>query len=300
MNNPICNASGVYSRTSTELYKMMFSHSGSFITKSSTFNPRTGNPTPSYWENNSISINSMGLPNHGYRYYTDFIEDLDKDEKHCFLSIANIDNDETGNILDYIADKDYIVYPEINVSCPNIPGKEQLAYNYNELDNFLTHVMDEKYNKPYGLKLPPFFDPVHFMFIANIINQHKNIKYLTCVNSVGNVLDVDISTNKGVIFPKNGLGGLGGDYILPVALSNVYQLKQILPNIDIIGCGGIKSGEDVYKHILVGASMVQIGTALNRDGPNIIPRILRELEDIMIEKGYETLDDFKGKYNEMQ
>ena len=94
------------------------------------------------------------------------------------------------------------------------------------------------------------------------------------------------------------MGGLGGNAILPVALSNIYQFKQLLPNLDIIGCGGINSGEDIFKHILVGATFVQIGTALHRNGIIKIKHLTDELRQIMIEKNYKTLDDFRGKYNE--
>ena len=61
------------------------------------------------------------------------------------------------------------------------------------------------------------------------------------------------------------MGGLGGDFVIQVALSNVYQFKKNLPDIDIIGCGGVRTGIDLYKHILVGASMVQV-EPLNREG----------------------------------
>ena len=297
-NNPISNASGVFCKERSDLLEMLHSFSGTFITKSCTLNPRPGNEKPSYWENNRISINSMGLPNYGYRYYTGFLEDLEKEEvnKHCFLSIANIDNNETKEMLRYIYDKSYIKYPEINVSCPNIKGKEQLGYNYIDLERFLIDIEDI-YDKPFGLKLPPFFDPVQFERIAQIVKCFDNIQYLTCVNSVGNALQIDINTECGVIKPKDGLGGFGGCDILPVALSNVYQFKKLLPDLDIVGCGGIKTGEDVFKHLLVGATFVQIGTTLNREGISCINRILNELELIMLKKGYTTIDEFRGKYN---
>lgn len=293
--NPISNASGVFSSHSDELNLLFQTHSGTMITKSATLGSREGNIRPSYWQNSQISVNSMGLPNNGIEYYVDYIRDLPKG-KHCFLSIANIDNIHTAEILDYIIDLDYIKYPEINVSCPNIEGKEQLGYDYEGLDDFLTNTVDIYYNKPYGLKLPPYFDPIHINMIGDIVEQHPNIAFLTCVNSIGNVLHIDIDTENSVIAPKSGLGGLGGDYILPVALSNVYQFKKRLPHIDIIGCGGIRSGEDVFKHILVGATFVQIGTHLNRNGVGSIQTIIEELRTIMNRKGYQTLDDFRGQY----
>ena len=115
---------------------------------------------------------------------------------------------------------------------------------------------------------------------------------------INKYLFLNVDTECGVIKPKDGLGGLGGCDILPIALSNVYQFKKLLPDLDIIGCGGIKTGEDVFKHLLVGATFVQIGTTLNREGLNSIERIINELEILMIKKGYITIDEFRGKYNE--
>ena len=43
--------------------------------------------------------------------------------------------------------------------------------------------------------------------------------------------------------------------------------------------------------------MVQIGTALHQEGPQIFKRITKELKAIMTEKGYENLEDFRGKLN---
>lgn len=48
---------------------------------------------------------------------------------------------------------------------------------------------------------------------------------------------------------------------------------------------------------LCGASMVQIGTALQKEGPEIFQRVSRELKEIMADKGYQSLEDFRGQLN---
>lgn len=83
------------------------------------------------------------------------------------------------------------------------------------------------------------------------------------MNSIGNGLYIEDESV--VIKPKNGFGGIGGDYIKPTALANVHAFYQRLkPEIQIIGTGGVKSGRDAFEHILCGASMVQVGTALQK------------------------------------
>jgi len=73
-------------------------------------------------------------------------------------------------------------------------------------------------------------------------------------------------------------------------LANVHAFYQRLkPEIQIIGTGGVLTGRDAFEHILCGASMVQVGTTLHFE------RITTELKTIMEEKGYESLEDFRGK-----
>ena len=92
------------------------------------------------------------------------------------------------------------------------------------------------------------------------------------------------------------LTGIGGQYIKPTALANVHSFYQRLdPSIQVIGTGGVYSGRDAFEHILCGASMVQIGTAPHQQGVDIFERVSLELKAIMAQKGYEKLEDFKGK-----
>ena len=88
-----------------------------------------------------------------------------------------------------------------------------------------------------------------------------------------------------VIRPKNGFGGIGGEYIKPTALANVHAFYQRSnPQIQIIGTGGVLTGRDAFEHILCGASMVQVGTTLHKEGVCAFDRITNELKAIMTEK----------------
>tara|TARA_B100000497_G_scaffold128064_1_gene172944 strand:+ start:1841 stop:2860 length:1020 start_codon:yes stop_codon:yes gene_type:complete len=276
LKNPIGNAAGVLCYNHRDLNTMLHSNSGFIVTKSCTLNRRLGNATPRFWANNEISINSMGLPNKGLNYYLSWIR-KNGYKKPTILSIANIDNDQTTKILERIYPLDYIHLPEINVSCPNIIGKPQLAYDFEGLHDFLFFNMSKNYNKPYGLKLPPFFDPIHIEKLTEIIALFPMIKYITCCNSIGNTLILDKNKNP-VIKPKNGLGGLGGTFMKPIGLANVYGFKKMFKeksiDIDIIGCGGIMNKVDVEEYISVGASCVQVGTSLWNSGPKLIDTLI--------------------------
>jgi len=199
---------------------------------------------------------------------------------------------ETHTLLRKVEESGFSGLTELNLSCPNVPGKPQIAYDFETTEKILGDAFTY-FSKPLGIKLPPYFDIVHFDQAAAIFNKFP-LKFVNCVNSIGNGLYVEDETV--IIRPKNGFGGIGGEYIKPTALANVHAFYQRLnPSIQIIGTGGVLTGRDAFEHILCGASMVQVGTTLHKEGVPAFTRITEELQTIMAEKGYETLDDFRGK-----
>lgn len=293
-DNCLMNAAGVACMTIAELEEVKNSAAGSFVTKTATLEPRAGNPEPRYRDVPLGSINSMGLPNQGLAYYLDYLLDLQnrEPERTFFLSLVGMSPDETHTILRQVQASGFTGLTELNLSCPNVPGKPQIAYDFETTETILGEVFGY-FGKPLGIKLPPYFDIVHFDQAAAIFNQFP-LKFVNCVNSIGNGLYVEDETV--AIRPKNGFGGIGGEYIKPTALANVHAFYQRLkPEIQIIGTGGVLTGRDAFEHILCGASMVQVGTTLHKEGIAAFARITEELQAIMAEKGYETLEDFRGK-----
>lgn len=293
--NPFMNASGVHCMTTTELVELEQSNAGAFITKSCTLNERAGNPEPRYFDVPLGSINSMGLPNRGFDYYLDYALNYEKQQTQpLFFSIAGMSAAENLEMLTMIEKSDFQGITELNLSCPNVPGKPQLAYDFEATEDLLQQVF-ARFTKPLGIKLPPYFDLAHFDQMAEILNQFP-LTYVNSINSIGNGLYIDTQKEAVVIKPKEGFGGLGGEYVKPTALANVRAFyTRLKPEIKIIGTGGIRNGQDAFEHLLCGATMLQIGTVLHKEGPKIFDRITKELEQIMTEKGYRTIDEFRGK-----
>ncbi|PST74400.1 dihydroorotate dehydrogenase [Lactococcus garvieae] len=289
------NASGVHCMTIEDLQELEKSDAGAYITKSCTLEKREGNPSPRYVDLALGSINSMGLPNLGFNYYLDYVLEVQQNQDTpIFFSIAGMSPEENLEMLDSIQKSAFSGITELNLSCPNVPGKPQLAYDFQATEQLLEKVF-AFFKKPLGVKLPPYFDLAHFDQMADILNKFP-LTYVNSVNSVGNALYIDTEEEAVVIKPKNGFGGLGGQYIKPTALANVRAFyTRLKPEIQIIGTGGIETGQDAFKHLLCGASMLQIGTALHKEGPEIFTRIRRELQEIMDKKGYQSIDEFRGK-----
>ena len=58
----------------------------------------------------------------------------------------------------------------------------------------------------------------------------------------------------------------------------IWQVREALPDVPIIGMGGVRTGQDALELILAGASMVSVGTTIFHD-PSACVRILRELDE---------------------
>lgn len=300
LQNIIFNASGPRCTTLEELKKIDNSNACIVLTKSATLLERNGNESPRYFDNKLGSINSMGLPNKGIDYYISIANEI---TKPYIISVAGLNIDENIEIIERIRDSlnnTKIDGIEINVSCPNIIGKGQLAYNFEELDKYLNDIFETLKNCRLivGVKLPPYFEISHFKIVGNILNKYP-IDFITCINSIGNGLIVNHLTDSTVIKPKKGCGGIGGSYIKPTGLSNVWNFynifKEINSTIKIIGCGGICSGIDAYEYVLCGADLLQIGTQYYKEDIECFNRIDSELKNLMNEKNYKDFKDFKGK-----
>ena len=294
----IMNASGVMCTTAAELQKLRDCNDCSaVVTKSCTNLEREGNPQPRYYCSNpdnpekTSSINSMGLPNLGVNFYMEQCTTYGRTKPHI-ISICGLSTAETATIARKVASEAEIQICEINFSCPNV-GTGQLGYNFDLAEEHARQISEILGEKKWGIKLPPYFDDAHFVAISEIV-QTYHPGFVTCINSIGNGLMVDVDAETTRIKPRNGMGGLGGEIVLPTALANVWALHNLIPGIDIVGCGGIMTGKHVFKHILCGASAVQIGTILYQTDIDCFTRLKQELNISMRTKGYTKLEDFRG------
>lgn len=296
---PACvmNAAGARCVTQEELEALGRSAAGAIVTKSMTLEARAGNPEPRYVAFPGGSINSMGLPNLGYRRYVELIPQLKRFKKPVIASVAGLQEEDFIIIAEAVnrCAPDLI---EVNLSCPNIPGKPQIGYDPEATERLLKRVR-RVITVPMGVKLPPYFDPVHHQTMHAVLSK-IGLDFLSLINSVGNGLVIDPVTERVVIKPKGGFGGLGGTIIKPVALANVRAFWKLFDGtLPIIGTGGVMTGQDVFEHLLCGASAVQVGTLLVEEGLECFQRLTSELEATLRRQGYASVADCRGKLREL-
>lgn len=195
---------------------------------------------------------------------------------------------------------------ELNLACPNIVGKPTIGYDFEQMEDVMKQVASlpcfsgSKPLFPLGVKMPPYFDRPHFEMAAAILNKYKHIvSYAASINTIGNALAIDFHAEMPVIRAKGGFAGLSGAAVKYTALANVKQMRELLDNsIDVVGVGGVQTGRDAFELILCGATAVQVGTCHWTEGPGCFDRICDELKTIMKDKGYGTVEDFRGKLKE--
>ena len=299
--NPLMNASGVYCRTKEDLEELAKDKwkNSAIITKTITYEPREGNPCPRIWtpESDSISINSSGLPNLGYKAYIPILEDISKTTTKpiiCSMSPFHISQE---SMVSYYVDYDFIDGFEFNFSCPNLYGSEK-SQNFDSYKYYTTlRRLREKIGneKHVGCKMSPYFRKSEVEELADVMND-LNIDSVTCINSIPNGLYVDCDTFSSKIVPNEGHGGLGGSIVKATALSNVHWFsKELKSSCSIIGCGGIATGRDLFEHILCGAKAGQIGTAFWKEKHSIFERVYHEFETMCKQKNITSLDQICGR-----
>jgi dihydroorotate dehydrogenase (fumarate) len=269
---------------------------------------QTGNPQPRTWHEPDVakgaSLNSEGLPNSGIDYYLDsqtIADSMAADpSKPYMVSISGKTlADNIAMLKKIVNHTSRIAAIELNLACPNVIGKPIIAYDFEQLKNVLAEVTKVPgiSKIPLGIKMPPYFDGVQFQLAAGIINAYSSsIGYVACINTIGNALAIDIVSEAPVIASNNGYAGLSGHAVKYTALANVRQMRTLLDDsIDVVGVGGVESGVDAFEMILCGANAVQVGTCHWKEGPKCFDRICMELREIMKNKGYSNIEEFRGK-----
>ncbi|MCK9352058.1 MAG: dihydroorotate oxidase [Candidatus Paceibacterota bacterium] len=293
LDSYVCNASGPKCTTYEELTELGRSDSSAIVMKSATILPREGNPEPRLARVGKHGlVQSMGLPNLGYEKYVGFSKKLTKFGKRIIGSIAGFSFEEYVVMVKAFQKSDVDLI-EINVSCPNIEGKSLIGRDFGQLRDLLT-LTSGLGTKPIGLKLPQYDDPAHWFTVAELVLEY-GVSFITCINSIGNTLVIDPWTRK-TVTSKNGLAGLSGETIMPIALANVRAFYELLGGkVSIFGVGGVIDGVSAFQFLLAGADAVQVGTAFELNDASCFTYINKGLIHMLEYHGFSSVEEAKGQ-----
>lgn len=269
--NPIMTASGTAGYGS-ELGRLLdLSALGAVVVKSLAAFEWPGNPAPRLHPTPQGMLNAVGLQGPGVAAWRrDGLPQLLEAGATVVASIWGRTVEEYRAAADLLADAaPEVVAVEINLSCPNLEGRGSIFAHDVDLSAEVVRAT-AGCGRPRWAKLSPNTDRIVDVAAAT---HAAGAEAVTLVNTLlGLVLDPD--TMKPAL--GNGGGGLSGRAIHPVAVRAVHDVHTALPDLPIVGVGGVASGWDAAELMLVGASAVQVGTATFVE-PSAPARVLREL-----------------------
>jgi len=263
---------------------------GAVVTKSVQLRPRSGRPTPRMAETASGMLNSIGLQGPGIDAFLE--HDLPWLYEHgarAVVSIAGGSVEEFAELARRLRGAPGMLAVEVNISCPNVENRGLVfACDPDAAAAVVGAVRRHTApSVPVLAKLSP--DVTDIVSIARACVD-AGADGLSMINTLlGMALDLD--TMRPVL--AGVTGGLSGRAIKPVAVRCIWQVHAALPQVPILGMGGVASGRDAFELVLAGASAVSVGTAIFHD-PSAPVRVLAELTEVLAARGFTTLADAVG------
>lgn len=265
--------------------------------------PQAGNELPRVFRLNEDAglINRYGFNSEGHEVIYSRVKLENDKEKRAIIGV-NLGKNKLSPVAaeDYVAGvkkfgkvADYLV---INVSSPNTPGLRGLQQRA-ELENLISLVVEARNSlnvtklPPLLLKIAPDLSQEEKIDIANVVLQDKCRVdgIIVCNTTISRPSDLKSEC-------KNETGGLSGQPLKDIStrcIGDFYRLTG--GRIPIIGVGGVASGQDAYEKILAGASLIQLYTSFAFQGPPVVRRIKRELDEILRSNGYQNIAEAVGK-----
>ena len=293
--NPVTTASGCagYGREIAKFQPL--AELGSITTKTIMPYPRSGRPTPRLAETPSGMLNAVGLQGSGIEHFVEHeLPWLAERGARVLVSIAGEHVEEFAETARRLSGRPGVVGIEANLCCPNAANRG-LVFGGNPATSYdVIAAVKEAADPalPVYAKLTPDVSSVTEIADACV---KAGADGLSMINTLLGMA-IDTTTMRPAL--AGVTGGLSGPAIRPVAVRCVYQVHAAMragtvPEVPILGMGGIRSGLDALEFVLAGASGIAVGTTVFND-PSAPLRVLDELRQALAERGFAALTDAVG------
>jgi dihydropyrimidine dehydrogenase (NAD+) subunit PreA len=187
---------------------------------------------------------------------------------------------------------------ELNFGCPHGMCERGMGSAVGQEPEVLQRIVEwvmEVAKTPVIVKLTPNISDITEPALAA---RRGGANAISLINTIQSIVGVDLDTFAPypIVDGKGSNGGYCGPAVKPIALNMVKNCAQH-PDVrlPISGIGGIETWRDAVEHIVLGASSVQICTAVMHYGFGIIRELVSGLEQYMDEKGFQTIDQMVGR-----
>lgn len=244
---------------------------GVITTKSIGLAPRAGNREPIYSQYApGCFVNAVGLTNPGAEAALAGLEALEvPDDRFLLTSIFGGSVEEFVEVAKILAPVSDGL--ELNLSCPHAKGYGMAMGQDPELVAEIVAAVKAAVDVPVIPKLTPNTPDIGAIARAA---QQAGADGFCAINTVG----PGYTLAHGQPVLSNGMGGMSGKGVLPIALKCIRDVRAV-SELPIIGCGGFSSAADVDAAMEAGADVVGIGSALTGMSSDDIARFFSLLED---------------------
>jgi len=284
LKNPLMSASGCFGYGLEYKDIVDLSSLGAVVVKGLFLKEREGHPPPRIVETPAGMLNAIGLQGIGvHRFVQEKMPELRRLGAVVIVNVCGSTIDEYVEVSRILSDCEGVAALELNISCPNIKeGGIQFGCHLASAAEVIGAVRKAT-TLPLIPKLTPNVTSVSSFARAA---EDAGADAVSLVNTfLAMVIDVETRRPK----LSNGMGGLSGPAIRPIAVRMVYECAQAV-RIPVVGMGGISSAQDVLEFMIAGATAVQVGTA-NFVDPFIWAKLQAGIEDYMRRHQVERVAD---------
>jgi dihydroorotate dehydrogenase len=314
MDFPMILGAGVCKNPSgVKIYSQDDVSLGAVVSGSYTPLPREGNSGKLFYPESleevlqkGYGLNSFGMPNMGFKKAHEEFSAMGSLKKPLIISLAGFGvQDYISGVATFGRDSPFVSGIELNFGCPNAHDKktEPIAYDLASMEEILFALNASQIDCPVWVKISPYLTSVD---LKNLATSHPELNFentpavdsgfadqvarlamkfsfvraLICSNTVPNV----ITKEKITTTPNNGKAGLSGPATLEIGLKQASHMARILKNtpVDVIGAGGILSGNDAVKYFNAGCKGVSCtsGPFWSNSGPRFFAEMMQESEEL--------------------
>ncbi|MDX2037227.1 MAG: dihydroorotate dehydrogenase [Isosphaeraceae bacterium] len=287
LENPVLVASGTFGYIREAAAFFDVSILGGVIPKTVTFRPRAGNPTPRTVETAAGLLNAIGLDNDGIDHFREHhLPHLRTLRTAVIPNVAGESADQFVEMAAMLEDEPGLAAIELNLSCPNVSHGLDLGIDPDAVGDVVARCRSAC-RLPIIAKLTP--NVTHIVPIARAARD-AGADAVSLVNTFRG-LAVDWRRRRPIL--AFDTGGLSGPAIKPLALRIVWEVARALPDLPIIGIGGISTADDALEFLVAGASAIQVGTATFAD-PTAAGRMPAEIASKLSEIGARSVTEVVG------
>ena len=186
---------------------------------------------------------------------------------------------------------------ELNFGCPHGMSERGMGSAVGQVPEYaemITAWVKEKARTPVLVKLTPNISDIRTVARAAKRGGADGLSAINTINSITGI-DLDTFVPRPNVDGKSSHGGYCGPAVKPIALNMVQQiLADAESALPLSGIGGIGSWRDAAEFLLLGCGTLQVCTAVMHYGYRIVEDMAEGLDNWMREKGFKTLDDFRG------